>query len=137
MTTSIEEVPIDTSEAAVPDGDAAAGPPPEESEAPPPAPKKRGRPAGSLNKKTKAKQEPVPKEEPPIEQATVAPKKRAAPKRPRTKVRAPTPESDSPDSVYPQPPDTRAIAAEVIAMLSNRHLERAEAKRQKYRSWFQ
>ena len=134
MTTSIEEIPIDSSEPAVPESDATTGPPPEESDVPPPAPKKRGRPAGSLNKKTKAKQKPVPKEEEP-EPVNVAPKKRAAPKRPRTKVR--TPESDSPDSVYPQPPDTRAIAAEVIAMLSNRHLERAEAKRQKYRSWFQ
>ena len=33
--------------------------------------------------------------------------------------------------------NTRDIASEVINMLSNRHLDRSTAKREKYRSWFQ
>ena len=33
--------------------------------------------------------------------------------------------------------NTRNIASEVISMLSNRHLDRSNAKREKYRSWFQ
>ena len=44
--------------------------------------------------------------------------------------------SQSSSSSY-EPMDTRQIAAEVLHLLSNRHMERSEARRAKYRSWFQ
>ena len=101
-----------------------------------PIKKKRGRPAGSFNKpkavvvpapnaKSKKVRAPTPEESEEEEQPP--PRKRRAPRR--------EPE-DSVDSVSP-PPDTRAIAAEVISLLSNRNVDRAAAKRDKYRGWFQ
>ena len=134
---NIEEVPIDAEEKAVPDGEADEPPPAQPAEEEP-APKKRGRPKGALNKKTVAKKTATKKtapmeEEPPPVRASASER----PARKRKKVATPEEEESSPDSVYPQPPDTRAIAAEVIQMLSNRHLDRAQARREKYRSWFQ
>ena len=141
MAEIIEETPIaDVAEESAP----AAAEVAEEVEAEAPAPKKsRGRPPGAKNKpkaapvvpkaepKPKAKRAPrkvveVEEEEESEEEAPPPPKKKRAPVR-----------QMSQDSVTPEPPDTRQIAAEVLHLLSNRHVERAQAKRDKYRSWFQ
>ncbi len=138
--TEIEEVPIETGEPVEADPVEAVVEP----EAAP-APKKRGRPAGSKNK-------PKPAAAPSVAQSRVSGSSKP---NPRSK-KAPAPESDeeppppkrltrstrqveeqSSDSVSPGPPDARVIAAEVLNLLSNRHVERAQARRQKYRSWFQ
>ena len=145
MAEIIEEIPIaDVAEENAPAASVAAEVA-EEVEAEAPAPKKsRGRPPGAKNKakaapvtpkeaerKPKAKRAPrkiveVEEEEESEEEAPPPPKKKRAPVR-----------QMSQDSVTPEPPDTRQIAAEVLHLLSNRHVERAQAKRDKYRSWFQ
>ena len=143
MAEVIEEIPIsDVAEESVP---VAAVEAEEEIEAEAPAPKKRGRPPGARNKSKAAPA--APKAEPEAKpKAKKAPRKvvqveeeeeseeeyAPPPKRKRAAVR-----QVSPDSVTPEPPDTRQIAAEVLHLLSNRHVERAQAKRDKYRSWFQ
>ena len=143
MAEIIEEIPIaDVAEESAPA--TAVAEVAEEVEAEAPAPKKsRGRPPGAKNKpkaapvapkaepKPKAKRAPrkvaqVEEDEKSEEEAPPPPKKKRAPVR-----------QMSQDSVTPEPPDTRQIAAEVLHLLSNRHVERAQAKREKYRSWFQ
>ena len=114
----IEEIPIEVEGAVSAEPSVSASgievSPPEA-----PAPKKRGRPKGSTNK-------PKPKARPPTpESGEETP--------PPVRRRDPVPREDS---VSPEPPDTRAIAAEVLHLLSNRHVERTNAKREKYRSWF-
>ncbi len=126
MADVIEEIPIE--EAATMEEIAA-----EATETPPEKPK-RGRPKGSKNKTPKNAD--VPEE---------APK----PKQPR-KRRPPSPQSESPspprhsrasfalpEPERPPPLDSRQIAAEVLQLLSTRHLDLRQAKREKYRSWFQ
>ncbi len=143
MAEIIEEVPIaDVAEESAP-ATAVATEIAEEVEAEAPAPKKRGRPPGAKNKakaapaapkaepKPKAKRAPrkvveVEEEEESEEEAPPPPKKKRAPVR-----------QMSQDSVTPEQQDSRQIAAEVLHLLSNRHVERAQAKRDKYRSWFQ
>ena len=97
------------------------------------APKKRGRPKGSANKPkavVKAKPKRAPKRQlTPVESEEESPP--PAPRKRRARV-----EELSQDSVSPEPPTTRDIAAEVLHLLSNRHVERNAAKRQKYASWF-
>ena len=130
----IEEVPITDAPENVP-GEASGG-----DDVLTPEPKKRGRPKGSVNR-PKAKPEPKPKavakskpkaRRPPTpeesEEETPPPRKRRAPRRAS---------AESPDSVSPEPPTSRDIAAEVLHLLSNRHVETRAAKRDKYRSWFQ
>ena len=109
-----------------------------------PAPKKRGRPKGSLNQ-PKAAASAAPSASAVV---SAPPKAKRAPKRavtpeesseedlPPPRKRRARVEERSPDSVSPER-DTRAIAAEVLHLLSNRHVERNAAKREKYRSWFQ
>ena len=118
-----------------------------------PAPKKRGRPPGSKNKPKAAAKEarPAPAREasPPKRSAKrgsgAAEKRQAVPESEseeeppppkKRRARSAAPEVPSQDSVSPEM-NTRAIAAEVLHLLSNRHVERAAAKREKYRSWFQ
>ena len=145
MAEIIEEIPIaDVAEEAAPTT-AVAAEVAEEVEAEAPAPKKsRGRPPGAKNKPKAAPA--APKEAEPKPKAKRAPRKVAqveeeeeseeeAPPPPKKK-RAPVRQM-SQDSLQPEPPDTRQIAAEVLHLLSNRHVERAQAKRDKYRSWFQ
>ena len=145
MAEIIEEIPIaDVAEEAAPTT-AVAAEVAEEVEAEAPAPKKsRGRPPGAKNKPKAAPA--APKEAEPKPKAKRAPRKVAqveeeeeseeeAPPPPKLK-RAPSRQM-SQDSLQPEPPDTRQIAAEVLHLLSNRHVERAQAKRDKYRSWFQ
>ena len=102
--------------------------------APKPKPKPKGRPKGSLGKK---KQEETTDD---VSHKTPKKKKTKPPppseseeeEKPSPKRRRATPR---PQPVVYEPPDTRTIAAEVLAMLSNRHLDRSAAKREKYRSW--
>jgi len=107
---------------------------PVDAEEPAPAPKKRGRPFGA---KGKAKPKAAPK---------------AAEARPKKKPRVVevSPESESEEEVVvkkktcrpaPEPeariPTTQDVALEVMQLLSNRHVDRAEQRRAKYASWFQ
>ena len=113
------------------DVDAEETPAPPEIVEPAPQAKKRGRPKGSKNKKEdapaipKARKKTVKLAAPPSESEEENP----PPKRRRVAAPQPTP------PVY-EPPDTRAIAAEVLTMLANRHVDRSAAKREKYRTWF-
>ena len=135
----IEEVPIADASENVHTGEASGGVgddvlTPE----PVAAPKKRGRPKGSVNRpkvepkpKAVAKPKPKPRRPPTPEESeeeTPPPRKRRAPRRAS---------AESPDSVSPEPPTSRDIAAEVLHLLSNRHVETKAAKRHKYASWFQ
>ena len=81
--------------------------------------RQRGRPKGTIKPR---------KEEP-----KAKPKKTPKPKVPTYESEDEAPEELEVRPIY----DTRAIAAEVISMLSNRHLDRSAQKREKYRSWFQ
>ena len=125
--TEIEEVPI--SDAPIEEAVEETSPEPVEV-----APKKRGRPKGSANKPkavVKSKPKRAPKRQmTPVESEEESPP--PAPRKRRTRV-----EELSQDSVSPEPPTTRDIAAEVLHLLSNRHVERNAAKRLKYASWFQ
>jgi hypothetical protein len=121
----IEEIPI--SENSAISVEAEATEPVED--APEPVKRGRGRPKG----KAKPKAKPPPREPTPeIEEVSpVAP-------RPKTK-RAPRPRPDPEYEYEPPAPvyDPRQIAAEVLGILSNRHVERRQQKRDKYASWFQ
>ena len=118
-----------------------------------PAPKKRGRPKGAPNK---------PKQPLVIQEVPVAPapkKKRAAkapppsesdeepptpkPSRKRARPRAPSSSDDEPalpkkrtTRGVPEPPNTQQLAAEVLQLLSSRHVGQANARRARYASWF-
>ena len=125
--TEIEEVPI--SDAPIEEAVEETSPEPVEV-----APKKRGRPKGSANKPkvaAKAKPKRAPKRQlTPVESEEESPP--PAPRKRRARV-----EEMSQNSVSPEPPTTRDIAAEVLHLLSNRHVEMNAAKRLKYASWFQ
>ena len=134
MATIIEEIPI-VSEEAQPDEQAdplTDEVPVEEQE--PTAPKKRGRPAGAKNKpkpkimasKPKKKAPPPPSESESEEEEYEPPPRR------KTRSRAPVQEE-----YEEEPPlDPRQVAAEMLTMLSQRNVDRNQAKRQKYASWF-
>ena len=141
---AIEEVPIEGSDTQASDAPEAAP-----VEAAPAAPavvaRKRGRPKGVPNKpKTVQLVEEVaiePPKEAKAKEAKAA-KAKPAPKKPK-KVRV-VPPSDSEDEPPPKrrkevppPLDTRHIASEVLQLLSDRHVEKKHAQRQKYASWFQ
>ena len=94
-----------------------------ESDPPAPKPKPKGRPKGAIGKKKKE----------PVDEPQTKPKKKTRPSPPSES------EEEAPRRKKVQPvyePDNRAIAAEVLHMLSSRHLDRTAAKRDKYRSWF-
>ena len=97
------------------------------------APKKRGRPKGAANKPkavvVKAKRVPK-KQATPVESE----EDDTPPPAPRKSRRVHVEESE--DSVSPLA-TTQEIAAEVLHLLSNRHVERNAAKRRTYASWFQ
>ncbi len=134
----IEEIPIEeNAPREISPEEIASEIPEPEAQIPKPKPKAKGRPKGSLGKKKKEQGDDVPqkiqkqkaKPQPPSESEEEEPQ----PKKKRKVVqREPSPDSRS---VY-EPPDTRVIAAEVLQLLSNRHLDRSTAKREKYRSWF-
>ncbi len=97
--------------------------------APKPKAKPKGRPKGSLGKKKT--EEATPKKTPKKKVKIPPPSESEQEEEPPPKRRRATPQP-----VVYEPPDTRAIAAEVLSMLSTRHLDRTAAKREKYRSWF-
>ena len=136
----IEEVPINSEEVA-------ETAPEVVSEVATPAPKKRGRPAGSKGKPKTPKPPPEPVEEEEEAPEEVAPKRKAAPKKKaveavRKKAVKKKPVVQASDSEE-EPPgrragtDTRAVAMEVMQLLSNQHAGRVAARRQKYAGWFQ
>ena len=158
MAEIIEEVPIADAESAPVQEEPAVVEVPAEA-----APKKRGRPPGAKNRpkaKTEARPAPAREASPPKRSAkrgSKAAEPRKAPPESESEEEPPpksakrgsgaaqrrarsvpeVPKEQSQDSVSPEPLDTRAIAAEVLHLLSNRHVERAAQKREKYRSWFQ
>ena len=127
MADVIEEIPIE--EAATMEEVVA-----EATEAPPEKPK-RGRPRGSKNKAPQRNTS-VPEEAP-------KPKRAAKRRPPSPQSRSPSPPRHSrasfalPEPERPPPLDSRQIAAEVLQILSTRHLDLRQAKREKYRTWFQ
>ena len=94
-----------------------------EPDPPAPKPKPKGRPKGAIGKKKEPVDEPQKKPKKTRPPPSECESEEEAPR--RKKVQQP---------VYQ--PDNRAIAAEVLHMLSSRHLDRTAAKRDKYRSWF-
>ena len=100
-----------------------------------PAPKKRGRPAGAKNKakpkivaRPKKKAPPPPPSDDEEEESDEEPP--PPPRRTRSRA-APAPEYEEEEIV-----DARSVAAEMLQMLSQRHVDRNHAKKQKYASWF-
>ena len=136
---TIEEVPITQD-------DAQAEAPAHED--PPAVPaKKRGRPPGSLNKKPKPSIVEVPvapekkkravKAPPPSESDEEPPKtrKRARPRESSSDDEPVLPKKRATRSAAPEPPTTQQLAAEVMQLLSNRHVSVANARRARYASW--
>ena len=110
--------------------------------------KKRGRPKGAPNKPKVVPNPPnAPKKQP-----TPPPESEEEPvpaKAKKKRVKAPPPSSsdEEPAPKKPRRPrartispapvvDTRQVASEVLQILSNRHVNQATARREKYRSWF-
>ena len=133
MATIIEEIPI-VSEEAQPDevDPATEDAPVEEQEPIAPAPKRRGRPAGAKNKaKPKVVAAKTKKKAPPPSESESDDEEYEPPRR-KTRSRAPVQEE-----YEEEPPlDPRQVAAEMLTMLSQRNVDRNQAKRQKYASWF-
>ena len=105
-------------------------------------PKKRGRPAGAKNKK---KIEPlveakvVPKAKP-VPKAKAIQKAKAIPAKAKVKrVVEEYSSSEEEAAAIPRAPeiDRRALAAEMLEMLSHQRHGRANARREHYASWFQ
>ena len=101
---------------------------PRETEEPPK--KVRGRPKGSCKPKREAVVKP--KKYKPTVQSDCEEEHGSRPK----KVQHEYDDQSSNEGAY-RDNDTRAIAAEVISMLSNRHMDARAQKRAKYRTWFQ
>ena len=110
--------------------------------------KKRGRPKGAPNK---PKVVPIPKPPKAAKKQVQAPieEEEEPVKAKRRRVKAPSPsdsEQEEPAprkqgqsrhrAISPAPLDTRQVASEVLQLLSNRHVNQATARREKYRSWF-
>ena len=94
-------------------------------------PKKKGRPKGALNK-----QKPVVIEQAPIQEEEKEEPKKVKPK-PKQRKKPPEPAEEEYVEQPQHFPSSHDIAAEVLSILSNRHRERANLKRERYRSWFQ
>ena len=142
----IEEVPINSGEVA----EAPEEPPEVVSDVVTPTPKKRGRPAGSKGK-PKPPKPPIEEEE---EEAPeeVAPPAKAAPKKaapkkkaveavkkkavPKKKPVVQSSDSEEEPRERRAGTDTRAVAMEVMQLLSNQHAGKVAARRQKYAGWF-
>ena len=121
----IQEIPLDDIPAEVVE---------EEPEVVVAAPKKRGRPAGALNKAKPAPKPPKPpKPAPAPAPKTKAKKKRYVPPSPSSS------EDEEPRAVRGQAPevDRRTLAAEVLGLLQDQRVSRGMARRQHYATWFQ
>ncbi len=126
----IEEIPIDESEQITESEQIAEAEQIAEPEVKP-KPRAKGRPKGALGKKKKV--DDVPQKKKPKPPPSESEEEEEPQPRKKQKVqREPSPDSRS---SY-EPPDSRLIAAEVLQLLSNRHIDRSAAKREKYRSWF-
>ena len=95
------------------------------------APKKRGRPAGALNKAKAAPKPPKPKPAPAPAPKTKAKKKRYVPPSPSSS------EDEEPRAVRAPEVDRRTLAAEVLGLLQDQRVSRGMARRQHYATWFQ
>ena len=125
----IDEIPIEQSEPVVEETIPEEEPKVEVVEE---TPKKgRGRPKGSVADKPKKVE--IPKVKPKVKPKAKAKKPKPSP------IHEESESEEEEEYQAPQQPmyDTRAIASEVISMLSNRHMDRSQQKREKYRSWFQ
>lgn len=138
----IEEIPIN-SEQEIPINSEQENPAPEAAtiNTETPKAKVRGRPKGAVGIKKrnalKNEEEVAPKKE--TKRETEAPPKKdaEAPTKKAKKRKPPTPSSSSDQEEEPtREQHMHQIAAEVMHMLSNRHVQRSQAKREKYRSWF-
>ena len=110
--------------------------------------KKRGRPKGAPNKpkvvpnppKAPKKQPAAPPSESEEEPVPVKAKKRLKAPPPSSSDEEPVPKKPrrSRQRTISPPPvmDTRQVASEVLQLLSNRQVNQATARREKYRSWF-
>jgi hypothetical protein len=131
----IEEIPIEPQNSEDPVEDAAqrrgavaVGEP--VVEAHPPVKRGRGRPKGKA--KPKAKPPPRAPTPEPVEPPPPSAKPKAK-RAPRVAPRVAPPEyEEEPPPAY----DPRQIAAEVLGLLSNRHVDRRDQRRAKYASWF-
>ena len=137
--TTIEEIPIDVSEEALPEPDAVVEEPLstiDEEEAP--APKKRGRPPGAKNRakpKVVAKRKPRAPPPPPSEEEEED--EDDEPDTPRIPLRRTHSRASAPSQrEYEEVLDARSVAAEMLQMLSQRNANKHQAKRAKYASWF-
>ena len=138
--TTIEEIEI-VSEEALPEPAVVEEPlsPIEEEEAP--APKKRGRPPGSRNRakpkvvvakrKPRAPPPPPSEDEDEEEEDDEPDAPRVPLRRTHSRASAPSQREYEEDVV-----DARSVAAEMLQMLSQRNVNRNQAKRNKYASWF-
>ena len=107
--------------------------------------KKRGRPKGAPNKPKEVPKPPLPKKQPAPPSESESP----VPVKVKNKRTLPPP-SSSDEEPAPRKPrrsrartispapilDTRQVASEVLQLLSNRQVNQATARREKYRSWF-
>ena len=110
--------------------------------------KKRGRPKGAPNKpkvvpnppKAQKKQPAAPPSESEEEPVPVKAKKRLKAPPPSSSDEEPVPKKPRRSrqrTISPTPVmDTRQVASEVLQLLSNRQVNQATARREKYRSWF-
>ena len=110
--------------------------------------KKRGRPKGAPNKpkvvpkppKAPKKQPTAPPSESEEEPVPVKAKKKRALPPPSSSDEEPAPRKPRRSrarTISPAPiMDTRQVASEVLQLLSNRQVNQATARREKYRSWF-
>ena len=125
---TIEEIPIVSEEAQPDEVDPVTEEVPVEEEPTAPAPKKRGRPAGAKNKakpkivaRPKKKAPPPPPSDDEEEESDEEPP--PPPRRTRSRA-APAPEYEEEEIV-----DARSVAAEMLQMLSQRHVDRNHAKK--------
>ena len=109
--------------------------------------KKRGRPKGAPNKPKVVpkpprapKKQPAPPSESEDEPVPVKVKKKRALPPPSSSDEEPAPRKPRRSrarTISPAPIlDTRQVASEVLQLLSNRQVNQATARREKYRSWF-
>ena len=110
--------------------------------------KKRGRPKGAPNKPKVVPNPPkAPKKQPAPPPESEEEPVPAKAKKKRAKTPPPSSSDEEPAPKKPRRPrartispapvvDTRQVASEVLQILSNRHVNQATARREKYRSWF-
>ena len=100
-------------------------------------PKKKGRPAGSKNKK-KIEEAPVKQSSVKVVKAKAKAKVTTAPKKKKNPiVEEYSSSEDETPKARPQEMDRQALAAEMLQILSQQRGGRATARREHYATWFQ